>query len=932
MGGARRQEQLALGETPNIAARIQGLAAPNTVAISEVTSRLVQGYFDCEALVAQVLRGVAEPLNVSRVLRASGAQSRLDIASARGLTPLVGREHEVALLLERWEQAKSGQGQVVLLTGDAGIGKSRLVHMLKEHVANEPHTCWECRSVAYYRNTALFPLTNLFQRLLRFQAHETPDAKVEKLASALSQYRLPLEETVPLFAPLLALPLPENRYPLLNLSPQRQRQKTLETLVAILLELAERHPVLFIVEDLHWIDPSTLELLHLVIDQSPTTSLVTLLTCRPIFQPSWGPRSSLTEIMVNRLSPPQVDQIISHMTDEKTLPQEVLQQIRAKTDGVPLFVEEMTKAILESGHLQEVEAHYDLTRSLSTFAIPATLHDSLRARLDRLVTAKAVAQYAAVIGRQFAYDLLSTVSQLDETTLQRALGKLVEAGIVYQQDLPPQATYVFKHALIQETAYESLLKSTRQHYHQRIAQVLEGQFTETAEVQPELLAHHYTEGGLTEQAVHYWYHAGQSAVQRSAHVEAISHLTKGLEVLKTLPDAPERTQQELTLQIALGVPLQASMGWAAPEVEKAFTRARELCRQLGETPDLFPVLKGLRVFYHLRADFQAARELGEQCLRLAQRQRDPALLLEAHRALAPTLYCLGELAPARMHLEQAMALYDPQQHRSHAFLYGENPRVSCCSYAAWVLWGLGYPDQALQRSHEALALAHELAHPHSLAYALFYDAVLYGFRRENQGAQARAETLMGLSTDQEFALWVARGMILRGWVLTVEGQGEEGMAQMRAGLAAYQATGATLLQPYWLALLAEMYGKVAQAEEGLTALAEALALVHKTGERWWEAELHRLQGELLLMPALPDEQQAAACFRQALAVARHQQAKSLELRAATSLARLWQGQGKRAAARELLAPTYGWFTEGFDTADLQEAKALLAALALELGG
>jgi energy-coupling factor transporter ATP-binding protein EcfA2 len=456
MGGAGRQEQLALGAVPNVCSRIQGLAASNTIAISEATYRLVQGYFQCQDLGAQALRGVSESMRVYHVLRESGATSRLDVAQPRGLTPLVGRESEVTLLQERWEQAKSGQGQVVLLTGDAGIGKSRLVQMLKDHVANEPHVRWECRSAEYSQNTALYPLIELFQRIWQFEAHETPDAKLEKLEHALSPYRVPLEESVQFFAPLLSLSLPEHHYPPLNLSPQRQRQKTLETIVAILLELAERQPVLFIMEDLHWTDPTTLELLGLLLDQTPTASLLVLLTCRPHFQPAWHHRSYLSEITVNRLSHAQVEQIVTGMTDGKTFPAAVLQQIIAKTDGVPLFVEELTKAILESGQLTAVDEHYELTGSFSALAIPATLQDSLMARLDRLVTAKGVAQIGATIGRQFVYDLLQAVSQLDEATLQRELGRLVEAEIVYQRGVPPQATYVFKHALIQDAAYASL--------------------------------------------------------------------------------------------------------------------------------------------------------------------------------------------------------------------------------------------------------------------------------------------------------------------------------------------------------------------------------------------------------------------------------------------------------------------------------------------
>jgi predicted ATPase/class 3 adenylate cyclase len=660
MGGAGRQEQLALGEVPNVCARIQGLTAPNTMVISDATYRLVQGYFGCQDLGAQTLRGVAAPLHVYRVLQESGARGRLDVAVTRGLTPLVGRESEVALLLERWEQVKARHGQVILLSGDAGIGKSRLVQMLKGHVAHEPHTRWECRSTEHYQNTALFPHTDLFQRLLQFHAEETPDEKVGKLEQMLRQHRLPLAESVPLFAPLLSLPLPEERYPGLHVSPQRQRQKTLETLVALLVEHAERHPVLFILEDVHWADPTTLEWLHLVIEQIPTTSVLMVLTCRPTFQPSWSHRSYLTEITVSRLSHAQVEQIVTGMTNGKTFPAAVLQQIIARTDGVPLFVEELTKAILESGHLTEVDGHYELTGSFATFAIPATLQDSLMARLDRLVTAKAVAQYAAVIGRQFPYELLQAVSQLDEAMLQHELGRLVEAEIVYQRGVPPQAMYTFKHALIQDAAYQSLLRSTRQQYHQRIAQVLVSQFPETTETQPELLAQHYTEAGLNTQAIPYWQRAGQRAIARSAYVEAMAHLTTGLDVLRTLPETPERTQQELIVQITLGLALNATRTWAAPEVECAYARARALCQQIGETPQLFSVLYGLWLYYEVRADLRTALELGEQCLKLAQSVHDPARILVAHFALGITLFWRGQLVLARDHLEQGIALYDRQ--------------------------------------------------------------------------------------------------------------------------------------------------------------------------------------------------------------------------------------------------------------------------------
>lgn len=925
MGGEGRYESLALGEVPNVCSRIQGLAEPNTVALSAATYRLVQGYFACQALGEQPLRGVAEPLHVYRVLSESGLYSRLDVAQTRGLTPLVGRESEVTLLLERWEQAKAGYGQVVLLSGEAGIGKSRLVHMLKEHVTNEPHTRWECRSAEYYQNTALFPLTDVFQHVLQWQPEESPDEKFAKLEQTLNQYRLPLGESVPLFASLLALSLPDNYYPPLNLSPKRQRQKTLEAIVAILLELAERQPLLFILEDLHWTDPTTLELLNLLIDQTPTASLLTVLTCRPTFQPTWSHRSYLTEITVNRLSKPQVEQIVLRMTDGKTFPQEVLGQIVEKTDGIPLFVEEITKAILESGQLKARNDHYELTGSFATLAIPATLQDSLMARLDRLVTAKAVAQYAAVIGRQFAYDLLSTVSQLDEVTLQRELGRLVEAQIVYQRGVPPQATYLFKHALIQDAAYQSLLKSTRQQYHQRIAQVLEEQFPETVEGQPELLAHHYTEAGLIEQAIGYWQQAGHSAIQRSAHVEAIAHLRHGLALLDTLPETPQRLQRAVDLLIALGTSLIATQGYAAAEVEQAYRRAHHLCQHLENPQQRLPVLRGLWIYYCARPALQTAYTLSEQFLTLAQQIHDPVMLPAAHRAVGTTLFFLGAPTEAHTHFAQGIALSDPQQHHVAVLLYGEDAGVVCRSFAAWALWCQGYPDQGLAQSQQAVTLARQMAHPFSLGLAFGHAATLHACRREMRAAQERADAAISLTTEQGFPSWMAWGALLRGWALAQQGQAQEGREQMTQGLRTYRATGTELVRPYFLVLLAEAYGTRGEPEAGLAVLTEALTLVETTGERWYEAELYRLRGELLLQQNADNHLEVEACFQHALDIARNQRAKSFELRAATSLARLWHQQGKRQEAHDLLAPVYRWFTEGFDTLDLKDAKGLLDA-------
>jgi predicted ATPase len=842
------------------------------------------------------------------------------------LTPLVGREQEMGLLLERWAQVGEEFGQVVVLSGEAGIGKSRLVQEVKTHVAGEPHTRLECRCSPYYQNSAFYPVIDLLQRVLQLQRADSPKEKLSKLEGTLAHYHISQPDIVPLLASLLLLPLPE-RYPPLILSAQQQRQKTLEALLTILLTLARDQPVLFIVEDLHWVDPSTLELVNLLIDQVATARILILLTSRPEFRPPWGFRAHVTPVTLSRLPRNQVEAMVARVAGNKALPVEVHQQLVIKTDGVPLFVEELTKMVLESGLLREQEDRYELTHPLPPLAIPATLRDSLEARLDRLAAVKEVAQQGAILGREFSYELLQAISPLDEPTLQHGLSQLVEAELLYRRGLPPQVVYSFKHALIQEAAYQSLLKRTRQEYHQRIAQVLAERFPETAETQPELLAHHFTEAGLSGPAVGYWRRAGQRGIERSAYVEAISHLTKALGLLNILPDTPERTLQELILQTTLGPALMAIKGFGAPEVQHAYDRARELCRQVGEVPQLFPVLRGLATFYIVRAELQTGRELAEELLRLAQSAQDPAMLVAAHSMLGTTLFWLGEIASARVHLEQGIALYNPHQHRSHTFLeVGTDPGVLCLIYAAQVLWLLGYPDQALTKSHEAPTLAHELSHPFSLAYALDFAALLHQLRQEWQAAQERAEAAMTLSTKERFPLWLAIGTILRGGTLAEQGQGPEGLAQMRQGWAVFQKTGAEVGRPYFLALLAEVYGRGGQAEEGLNVLDEALAAVQRTGERWCEAELYRRQGELVLARSTGHDAEAEACFHRALDVARHQQAKSLELRAALSLSRLWQRQGKQAKARELLGPIYGWFTEGFDTAELKEAEAILEQL------
>jgi predicted ATPase/class 3 adenylate cyclase len=927
IGGGGRHEQLALGETPNIAARLEDLTEPNKVVISAMTKRLVEGAFILEDMGCHCLKGMAEPIAIARVLNPIAAQGDEEEIATGVVTTLVGRDEEIGLLLRRWEQSKEGFGQVVLINGEPGIGKSALADVIREHVAREGYKRATYRCSPYHTNSALYPVITHLQRLWRWERDDSPAEKLAKMEQTLRATSLPLKEVVPLFAALFSLPLPEGRYPPLDLTPQQEKQQTQDALTAWLLEEAERQPMLVVYEDLHWADPSTIESIVLLVEQVPTAPMLTVLIFRPQFVPPWPTRSHMTPITLNRLERPQVEAMITQLGGGKALPAEVVQYIVARTDGVPLYVEELTKMLLESDLLREEADHFALAGELSSVAIPATLQDSLMARLDRLPMVREVAQLGAVLGREFAYEMLKALATVEESTLQERLGQLVGAELLYQRGRPPRARYIFKHALIQDAAYASLLKRTRQQYHQQIAQMLEAEFPETVEAEPELVAHHYTEAGLNEQAVGYWLQAGKHAVQRSAHAEAINHLNRGIEVLMTLPDSVERAREELDLQTALGPVLIAVKGFASLATERAYTRARKLCKQVGETPQLFPVLHGLFRFHLLRAELQTTREMAEHFFNMAQRAQDPALLLEGKRIVGSTIFWLGDFATARAHLEQGAALYDPQQHRSHAFEYGQDPGAACLSLAAWPIWGLGYPDQALQSIDKALTLAQEAAHPFSLAYALTWASTVSQLRREAKALQERTEALITLCSERGFPFFLAFGTILRGWAITAQGAGAEGIAQVHQGLVAYRATGSELHRPYFLSLLAEAYGKVGKPEEGLTVLDEALAIVDNTEERNWEVELHRLKGELLLMKQGQNGDEAEKCFRKALDIARRQQAKSLELRVATSLSRLWQKQGKQKEAHRLLSEVYAWFSEGFDTVDLQVSKALLEELA-----
>jgi class 3 adenylate cyclase/predicted ATPase len=922
--GATGHDDMVLGDTPNIAARLEGIAAPNTLVIGALTHQLLGGIFACESLGAPPLKGVSAPLEVYRVLYESTARTRLEALGSAGLTPLVGRTTELQLLEDRWAQVVGGHGQAVLVSGEAGIGKSRLVRALTEHAAE--HHAWltPCRGSPYHQDTALYPFIDLFERMVLHSDHpEGAVDKIRKLEGFLVQSGLPLDESMPALCSLLSIP-PTAEYATEALPPDQQKQRTMAALQTILFHRASQQPLLFVIEDLHWVDPTTVELLTALLERVHTAPILAVLTYRPDFRPPWTQSSNVTEVNLGRLVPSEAAELTRGVAHGKPLPRTIVEEVVAKTDGVPLFVEELTKMLLESGLLAERTDRYTLTAPLPPLAIPNTLHDSLMARLDRLSAVKGLAQLGAAIGREFTYPLLRAVAPWDEHVLRDGLAQLVGAEFLHQQGALPNATFRFKHALIQDAAYQSLLKSVRQQHHQRIASTLESGFPEIVATQPELLAHHYTEAGLTGQAIPYWHAAAQRALQRFANNEAANHATRGLDLLGTLPDTAQRATQELSLQLVLG-PSQSFV--AGPQaVEHIYARARELARQVGGTPELFPALSGLAYAQIVRGRLREARALAEEFLTLAEPQGDALVLAVGHCMVAYAAWWQGDFVDVRDHSREGLALYNADQHHAGIAAYNQNPAIICGYLTALSQWVLGYPTQADQAMEQTLAHATQLRHPYSIGLTLLFSAQLFQLRREPDAARRRAEE--GLSVSAEHGLFAVELWCLlpRGWAVAQQGDVTAGIADILESMSRRRAAGIGAVWPWFLALLADAHGALGQFEEGFRALDEALQWVQRNDERLYAAEVHRIKGELLLRQATPDPVQAERCFEQALTVARGVEARSFELRAATSMARMWLQARRFDDARSLLKPVYDWFTEGFDTADLVDAEALLDQL------
>ena len=911
------KRSLALGETPNLAARLQELAAPNSVVVSGATQRLIANDFDFHSLGEQRLKGFSNPVELYCVASERDFQPRR--MTDHHATPLVGREQETALLQERLAQARQGVGQVVLLSGEAGLGKTRMVQMLFDALDGQPCYSLECAGFPDYRNSFLFPVIDLLRRSLGLAEIGEAGEKLVRLQQAIATLGLDEAPMVPVLAELLSIPVPNNPASAAGTTPHQKKRQILESLISLLQTLASRRLVVLVVEDLHWVDPSTLELLDLLMAQPGLGKLFVLFTFRSEFSPPWRSRAHLTQVTLNRLTRQQSGRLIRSLAKGKTLPPDVFQEILTKTDGVPYFVEELTNMVLDSDLLQEQADHYALTSSMAALAIPATLQDSLMSRLDSLGADKELAQLSATLGREFLHELLEALTERDDQSLQRGITHLIDSELFLRHGQPPSTRYSFRHALLREAAYQSLLRRTRQRYHQRIAALLQERFSHLVADTPELLAHHCTEAGMTSEALDHWLLAARRAVQRSANIEAAAHVSNGLQLLAQLPNETERKVRELALQTTLGLAMMMSQGYAAPAVEQAFARARALCHDLPTQASTFPVLCGLWEYYIVRADLHSAETLAEELRALANQSDDPVSRLEAQRILGTTRFWQGRL-------REAQVLLDSPGHSATPLLANQDAqcqdaRVAALANAGCVQWLLGRPDLALELAQQALSLARRLGHPFSQAYALHFLSVVLQLRGDREAVRKNALTQITLCETYGFAFWVATGRMLQAWADGQEPAADAAASEaFQTALAQYEDSGSRLARSYFLALLAgllQQEGKLAAAGETIRGIRAEVA---HSGEGFFAAELLRINAEVQLADG--DSAAAETTLQQAMTHAREQGAHSLALRAAIPLAQLWMSQGRQVEARRLLEEQLGRIEGGAASQDIQRATAL----------
>jgi len=921
--GTREYE--AVGDTPNLAARLQTLARPGTVVVCANTRRLTDGHFEYRDLGAVTLKGWSDPIHAWQALSSSDLESRFQAQHQTRLMPLLGRDEEIELLLRRWRTAKQGDGRAVLLTGEPGIGKSHIALALDTFLQSEPHITQNYFCSSHHTNSALFPYIGQLERAAGFERSDSPAAKLSKLASLIGRSAAPAKETIALLSKLLSLPA-DSKYPLPVLSPQRQKEATLAALLAQLDDAAAKQPVLMIFEDVHWIDPTSLELLAQVVERLPKLRVLLLMTARPDFTPPWPGHAHVSTLLLTRLSHRDGAALVDRVTGGKRLPDEVLTQILARTDGVPLFVEELTKTLLESGQLQERNGQYVLEHSLPTLAIPTSLHASLVARLDRLAPVRDVAQIGAVIGREFTYELLSAVAGLPKNKLDEALEQLVQSELIFCRGTIPQSVYSFKHALVRDAAYAGLLKSRRAQLHAALASAFEQKFPEIIEAEPETVAHHLTEAGVTDSAVRYWLKAGNKAAQRSTHIEAIAHLKRGLDAVRSIAAGPEQYRKELDLVMAMGPCLIATQGPAGSDAMATFTRARKLCEHLGDPVEYLQVMFWLTTASVMRGELPLAQETITSLLERAEARDDRPALLNAMRGRAMILMFMGHLVEADKMIARAFETFNnsSEEDRMAARAAGQDAGVADLALMSWTLWLLGQPDTAAERIGAALQRADAIGHPHTQAYACYYASVLYALRGEPDIARIHARRCLTLSETHGFRQWHGLSRAILGICTTLLDETSDSLDDVKAALEDYRNAGYQLGITALYILLSSVLMLRGQFEGALDILERGLAAVDENSEKIFEAELYRLKALALQhMGPIDARAQVERLFEHARHTAKVQHARSLELRIARDLARMWLSESKREKARDLLAPICDWFKEGEGTRDLREARALL---------
>ena len=919
--GALR-ERAVVGDTPNLAARLQALAEPGTIVVAASTRRLLGDLFHLRDLGRHEVKGIAEPVAAWAVEGVSDSESRFEAIRPAALTDLIGREDEIDFLMERQRLAWKGDGQVVLILGEPGIGKSRLAAALADHIASEPHTRLRYQCSPYHTNSTLHPFITQLERAAGFKADDTTEQRLDKLEALLAMGASRIEGVAPLFAALLSIPFGQ-RYPPLALSPTQQRRRTLAALLDQFEGLARRQPILLVFEDAQWADATSLELLDLTVERVRQLPVLALFTSRPEFEPPWVGLPNVGTLTLGRLERNDVENMVARVTGGRVLPAEVMKQIVAKTDGNPLFVEELTKTVLEAGILVEDVEGYRLDGPLPPLAIPATLQDFLMSRLDRLAPVREIGQIGAAIGRDFSYSLLRAVAGRDETALTHALAQLEQAELVFRRGEPPDAVYSFKHALVRDAAYESLLKSRRQQLHGQIARALEERFADIVASQPEIAAHHFTEAGLVERAVDYWLKAGQHAARRSANAEAINHLARGLELLPNIDDPTLRNKSELLLQTSLGHSLHATKGWSVESVKRAYTRALQLCKESGFDEHTLPAVFGLWTWNFLRAALGEAQALAENLVNTAENADDSVFKVLAQEALGFTLFARGKFAAAHAALERSISMCEDGKAAAYLDLSAQDPRVHVRLYDGMALWLLGYPDQALRICTEARRYADDSRHPFSEAMARTISLRVHQLRGEAAVVAREVSAAIELCKEHGFVHYLAMSMILGGWARAQQGEFDKGIAEIQEGLEKERATDALLLESYTLGLLTDACIKNQRYGQALGFLDQAqLRLDEESSERFYAAEIYRLLGETYVR-SRRDLDQGERYLCKGLEVAREQKAKSLELKVCTSMYDLYELRHNAGKYRSQLREIYGFFSEGFDTTDLVRARARL---------